>query len=102
MAVNVCLPLFGNPGRELEEGSAVKGQQLRDLGDGLRERLHKAAATLDTLAADGWTTSLAMYEVFLLHDDVKTRDEAIRRLRELDLEPDEFMIIEEVDEEDLN
>src|SRR5262249_52838143 len=100
MAVNVCLPLFGNPGRELEEETAVKGQQLRDLGDSLRERLHKAATTLDKLAAAGWTTSLAMYEVFLLHDDVQTREDATRRLRELELDPDEFMIIEEVEEDD--
>jgi hypothetical protein len=102
MAVNVCLPLFGNPGRELEEGAAVKGQQLRDLAENLRERLLKAAATLDKLAAAGWTTSLAMYEVFLIHDAVQTRDEAIQRLRELEINPDDFMIIEEVDEEDLS
>jgi hypothetical protein len=102
MAVNVCLPLFGNPGRELEEGAAVKGQQLRDLAANLSERLHKAAAMLDKLAAAGWTTSLAMYEVFLLHDEVQTRDEAIRRLRELEINPDELMIVEEVDEDELS
>jgi hypothetical protein len=101
MAVNVCLPLFGNPGRELEEGAAIKGQQLRELGDTLRDRLHQAAATLDKLTAAGWTTQLAMYEVFLLHGAVQTRDAAIQRLRELEIDPEQFMIIEEVEEDDL-
>jgi hypothetical protein len=101
MAVNVCLPLFGTPGRELEEGAAVRGQQLRELGDALRDRLHEAAAMLDKLAAAGWTTQLAMYEVFLLHDAVQTREEAVRRLRELEIDPEQLMIIEEVDEDDL-
>jgi hypothetical protein len=101
MAVNVCLPLFGNPGRELEEGATVKGQQLRELGDALRERLHQAAATLDKLTAAGWTTQLAMYEVFLFHESVQTRDEAVQRLRDLELDPERFMIIEEVEEDDL-
>src|SRR5205085_1259417 len=96
MAVTVCLPLFGNPGHELEEGSAVKGQQLRDLADQLRERLGRAADTLDKLTAAGWTSRLAMYEVILLRGDVATKDEAVRGLQALGLDPAEFMIIEDV------
>src|SRR4051794_11262210 len=47
MAVNVCLPLFGNAGHELEEGARVSGKQLRTLADELQERLRKAADILD-------------------------------------------------------
>ena len=35
MAVNVCLPLFGNPGQELEEGAAIQGKQIRELASEL-------------------------------------------------------------------
>ena len=100
MAVTVSLPLFGNPGHELEEGAAVKGQELRDLADQLRERLGRAADTLDRLAAAGWTSRLAMYEVMLLHPDVATQEEAVRRLRALALDPEDFMIIEDVEEDE--
>ena len=41
MGVTVCLPLFGNPGQELEEGTAVKGQHLRNLAAELQDRLQK-------------------------------------------------------------
>ena len=48
MGVNVCLPLFGSPGQEMDEGSPVKGRDLRKLAaDGrvktaerLGKRLH--------------------------------------------------------------
>jgi hypothetical protein len=100
MAVNVCLPLFGNPGQELEEGAAVRGQQLRELADSLHERLRQAADTLDKLLGAGWTTRLAMYEVILLHGGVQTREQAEQRLRELGIDPESLMIVEEIDEEE--
>ena len=37
MGVTVCLPLFGNPGQELEEGTAVKGQHLLNLAADMKE-----------------------------------------------------------------
>jgi hypothetical protein len=100
MPVTVSLPLFGNPGHELEEGAALKGQQVRDLADQLHERLRRAADTLDNLAAAGWSSRLAMYEVLLLHPDVLTKEEAVRRLQALGLDPEGFMIIEDVEDED--
>jgi hypothetical protein len=99
MPVTVSLPLFANPGHELEEGAAVKGQQVRDLADRLHERLGRAADTLDRLATAGWSSRLAMYEVLLLHPEVSTREEAVRGLQALGLDPEEFMIIEDVEEE---
>src|SRR5215813_1011114 len=53
MGVTVCLPLFGNPGHELEEGTSVKGQHLRNLAAELQDRLQKAGDTLDKLASAG-------------------------------------------------
>ena len=100
MGVTVCLPLFGNPGQELEEGSAVKGQHLRDLAAQLQERLQKAADTLDRLAGAGWTARLARYDDIVLHREVQTREEAARRLQGLGIDPEEMMIIEDVEEEE--
>jgi hypothetical protein len=100
MAVTVCLPLFGNPGHELEEGGTVKGQELRDLADHLSQRLRQAADTLDKLSAAGWSNQLGMYDIILLRGDVETKEEAVRELQTLGLNTEEFMIIEDVEEED--
>jgi hypothetical protein len=101
MAVVVCLPLFGPPGRELEEGHDIQGRRLRELAADLNERLQRAAETLDRLAANGWGARVAMYDVMLSQPGVETQDEAARRLRELGLAPEDFLIIEEVEDEDV-
>ncbi|HTU92535.1 MAG TPA: hypothetical protein VMF69_20810 [Gemmataceae bacterium] len=100
MGVTVCLPLFGPPGRELEEGCDVKGVQLRKLAAELHERLHKAAETLDKLHAAGWSARVAMYDVILTRLGVETKEEAERRFGELGLGAEEFILIEDVDEEE--
>jgi hypothetical protein len=100
MAVNVCLPLFGNAGHELEEGASVSGQQLRTLADELQERLRKAADTLDKLVSAGWTAQTALYDVLLQHDQVQTRADAEQRLRDLGIDPAELMIFEEPEEDE--
>ena len=100
MGVTVCLPLFGNPGQELEEGTAVKGQHLRNLAAELQDRLQKAAETLDKLALAGWSSRMAMFDVILLHREVQTRDEAMRRVQALGIDPEDLMIIEDIEEEE--
>ena len=100
MGVTVCLPLFGSPNRELEEGSAVKGQQLLKLATELQERLHKAAEILDRLTAAGWSNRVAMYDVILSLPRVETKEEAVRRLTELGIAVEELIIIEDVQEEE--
>jgi len=100
MGVTVCLPLFGNPGQELEEGTPIKGQHLRNLAEELQDRLEKAAETLDKLAGAGWSSRLAMFDIILLHREVQTHDEATRRLQALGIDPEEMMIVEDVEEEE--
>jgi hypothetical protein len=100
MGVTVCLPLFGEPGRELGEGEAIQGRQLRELGAALGERLNKAGEAVDKLALDGWACRVALFDVVLTHRGVETREEAERRLRALGLNPDELMIVEDVDEDE--
>ena len=100
MGVTVCLPLFGPPGRELEEGSDVKGVQLRKLAADLQERLGRAADMVEKLHAAGWRTRVALYDVLLSRPGVETRDEAVRFLGELALDPEQFIIMEDVDEDE--
>jgi hypothetical protein len=101
MGVVICLPLFGPPGRELEEGQAVGARRLRDLGAELNERLGRAADTLDRLTADGWTARVAMYDLILSRPGVETQDGAVRRLHEIGVAPEELLIIEEVEDEEV-
>jgi hypothetical protein len=101
MGVVISLPLLGPLGQELEEKSAVRGRQLRDLGKELQARLEQAADTLDRLAANGWAAEVALYDVLVSAAGVETKDEAVRRLTALGLDPEDFLIIEEVEEKDL-
>ena len=101
MAVVISLPLFGPLGHELEEGSAVQGRQLRDLGKELLDRLQRAAETVDKLAAEGWSARVALYDVLLARKGVETREEAARQLTALGINPEDLVIVEEIEEEDL-
>ena len=100
MGVTVSLPLFGEPGRELEQGSALNGRQLRELATALQERLDKAAATLDTLATAGWSAHVALFDALLHHPLIGTREDAELRLRAVGVDPEGLIIIEDVEDED--
>jgi hypothetical protein len=99
MGVTVSLPLFGAPEHELEE--RVGGKELRALADALHERLLRAADVLDRLKADGWSAQAALYELLLAHADVSTAAQAEQRLRAAGLDPQQFMIVEDIEEEDV-
>ncbi len=102
MGVTICLPLFGNPGHELEreEGEVARGPDLRKLGDALRDRLLQAADFLDKLNADGWVAHVAMYDLILSHPQVATREMAEPRLRALGIDPALLLIVEDVEEDE--
>jgi hypothetical protein len=99
VTVYVTLPLFGGPGPELGDGAAVDGRKLLALADDLRDRLREAAAAVDRLAAGGWSAAAVAHDVLLLHPEVRTAEEARGRLVALGLDPEEFMIVEEVGED---
>src|SRR5262245_60587769 len=98
MPVYVTLPLFGLPGQELGE-EVPGGRQLRALGDELRERLHRAAEAVDRLTAAGWSARTGASDVLFQHASVHDPEEATRRLRELGLDPEWFLIFEEANDE---
>jgi len=100
MAVVICLPLFGPPGRELEDGGTINGPRLRELAAELNERLGRAADTLDRLTANGWTARVAMYDAIIAHSGVETPDEAARQLQALGIAPEDLLIFEEPEDEE--
>jgi hypothetical protein len=100
MGVTVSLPLFGNPGRELEEGEPIRGRQLRELAESLHERLLRAAELIDRMVLDGWLTQTAMFDVLLHHPEVQTQEQAVTRLRALGADPEAFLIVEDVEEDE--
>jgi hypothetical protein len=100
MGVVICLPLFGPPGRELEDGKSLQGRQLRTLAAELAERLGKAAELLDKLAAAGWSARVAEFDALVSRDGIETHDDAVRRLQEAGVAPDEFLIVEDPEEDE--
>jgi hypothetical protein len=100
MAVMVCLPLFGAAGQELDQGQPVRGQQLRDLATSLGERLLAAADFIDQLTAAGWSARVALCDVVFSCASVQTRADAERRLRDLGIDPERFVIFEEIEEDE--
>jgi hypothetical protein len=99
MGVAVSLPLFAEPGKELEDRGPITGKQLRNLGEELRDRLEKAAAILDNLLTAGWTAQTAANDVLLHHPEVQSQEEAIRRLRELGIDLEQCLIFKDVEDE---
>jgi hypothetical protein len=70
------------------------------LATALHERLDKAAGTLDTLAAAGWTAHVALFDSILHHPQLSTREDAEERLRSLGIDLEALIIVEDVDEEE--
>jgi hypothetical protein len=102
MTVTVSLPLFGAAGQELEEGQPVRGQHLRDLAAALHERLLASADLVERLVTGGWSARVALCDVIFSCASVQTRADAERRLRELEADPELFVIFEEVAEDDVD
>ena len=96
MSVNVCLPLYGNPGRELE--GTVRPRDLRELGEKLLDRLRHAADLLQTLQDDGWSAQVGEFDVMLTRAGVQTQEDAERALVRAGVDPGEFLIFEEIEE----
>jgi hypothetical protein len=99
MGVTVCIPLFAHAGKELDEGSAVTGKQLRDLAEDLDGRLKKAADIVDRLLGAGWSTQMATSDVLLSHQEVRSREDALQRLQALSIDPEELLIVEDFEEQ---
>ena len=99
MGVVLTLTLFGKPGMELEEGAAVTAQQLRDLGRDLLARLDKAADIVEKLTGAGWEAQMALYHISLVHPYIHSSTQAVQKLLDLGIDPED-VDIDEWEEED--
>ncbi len=100
MGVTLMVHLFGKPGQELDEGSEVTGQQIRELADHLAARLREDADTVDKLTGAGWQAEMALYDVILSHPYVSTEAETLIRLNDLGIDPEAVCIFEFEDEDE--
>jgi hypothetical protein len=100
MGVTVTLPLFGAAGQEVEEGQPVRGKQLRDLAESLGERLRAAADLVDRLSGAGWSARVSLCDVIFSSAAVQSRADAEHRLRDAGVDPELFVIFEDVEEDE--
>lgn len=97
--VSVNLFLFGKPAQELDkEGESITANDILGLDRTIHARLQTVADAIKRLTADGWDTTMNVYDLSFFHPEVTTVREAKKRLRGLHLELDDFQIHEEQDE----
>jgi len=99
MSVAVSLPLFGDPGRELPPEPTAR--DVRELAETLRERLLGWAETLEKLHANGWTAHTGAFDLLLEHPHVRTQEDAQARLTREGLALGDFVIVEDIDEDEV-
>src|SRR4051812_30222392 len=79
MPVTIMLYLFGKPGVELREGEDVTPEELRALGDDLKERLTSAAEIVEKLTGAGWDAQMTLYDILLSHPYIDTEPQAAEK-----------------------
>jgi hypothetical protein len=100
VSVSVTLWLFGKPGHELSEGEEITAEQIRDLAQGMKERLEQAADIVEKLTGAGWEAQMGLYDVMLYNPFVRTEADVRTRLDGLGIDPDEVSILEFEGEDD--
>ena len=103
MTVRAWIFLFGKPAWEIDEleGGEVTQElieQIRKMGDEIRQNLIWVAEVLTKLLKLGWSGSGGLYDV-MLYKDV-TLKEAERELAELNINTEQLNLEEEEDEDD--
>ena len=87
MYVDVAIHLFFLPGIELEDYD-LTGAGLRQYAADLGQRLRDAGAVVDKLRGDGWAVKVVASKLEARHPEVRSHEEALARLKRLDIEED--------------
>src|SRR4051794_31774496 len=77
---DLAIHLFSLPGYELQDYD-LSGAGVRAFASDLAGRLCSAAVLIDKLQADGWLLTVFKSNLEARHPEVRTHDEAVRRLR---------------------
>ena len=100
MGVVIGLPLFGPPGRELEDGETIDGPRLRQAGRGASPTAGAGSRHPGSACGRRLDARLGQYDAILDHPEVETPDEAARRLQTLGIAPEDLLIFEEAEDEE--
>jgi hypothetical protein len=95
VCVVISFPLFGKPAWELGgENGPVTPQELSELGDDLRDRLHEAAEVVRKVTAAGGDVSVTLYDLALSlpAPDIDSEAQARQRLRTLGIDPEAVIL----------
>jgi hypothetical protein len=87
MYVDIAIHLFFLPDVELDEYD-LTGAGLRRYAANLRQRLRDAGAVVDKLRGDGWAVKVVANNLEARHPEVRSYEEALARLKHLDIEED--------------
>lgn len=82
--VEITIFLHGKPEWEIDNLSEITGEQLKDYGKSLMERLNEIGDIVSKLDNNGWSKSGGLYDLFL-YKDINI-DEAKKELTELGLD----------------
>jgi hypothetical protein len=85
MYVDIAIHLFFLPDIELEDYD-LTGAGLRRYAADLGERLRDIGAVVDTLRGDGWAVKVVASNLEARHPEVRSHEEALARLKRLDIE----------------
>ena len=84
---NIAIHLFGPPEFELDDYE-LDGQGIREFAADKSAWLGTVADTVDKLIGDGWTVKVVKNSIVARHPEVRTFEDAVNRLRRLQIEDD--------------
>jgi hypothetical protein len=87
MYVDIAIFLFFLPEVELDEYD-LTGAGLRRYAADLGQRLRGVGAVVDKLRGDGWAVKVVANNLEARHPEVRSYEEALARLKRLDIEED--------------
>ena len=87
MYVDIAICLFFLPEIELQEYD-LTGVGLRRYAADLDQRLRGVGAVVDRLRGDGWVVKVVASNLEARHPEVRSHEEALARLKHLDIEED--------------
>jgi hypothetical protein len=83
--VDIAIHLFFLPEFELDN-CELTGEDIRQYAADIGERLATVADAVDKLVGDGWTLRVVENNIEAQHPEVCTCDDAVNRLRRLQIE----------------
>lgn|SRR3989344_9141527 len=100
--INLSLFLYGKPAWDMDiEGEEdIDPEILKEQGDYLKEHLHAIAGIVKKLKSAGWECCGTLYTLEFYNEEIRSKKEALKELKRLDIDQDIFSL-EELDDEEI-